>query len=184
MSKDLQTYLDFFSVKPPKILLDELGKSSQFYTHCIFIIHNAAREVGLIDCNGIEAKIFDSLKTAFSIFLVSSTTLDEKFGSDGEQATRARFIHAFYAGFLVAHKHDKNNDQDTEYLKYLEDKNRDNANKIIKNKYKYSISDFLLRICDIVMKELCKFEYANGVNVYFAVESFFQFGVTLALYKK
>lgn len=106
MSNDLQTYFDLFGVKPQKILVDELRKSSQFYMHCIFFLHNAAKENGLIDCNGIEDKRLDNLKIAFSIAIVYSESIDKKF-PDYEQAIKARFATAFYAGYVFELTYDE-----------------------------------------------------------------------------
>ena len=171
-------------VNVQKTFIEELSKPSPFYTHCITILHNAAKSEGLIDGNPIEDKRLDYLKMAFSLAFVMSSDEHNQFKGDEEKVLHSWFGSVFYAGMVSVFNYNENTIDSTDFISYLNKQNIDKANKFIKMKYRYNISHLLFKSFEKIINELLKVEYANSVNLCFAVEAFFQLGVTLASYEK
>ncbi len=187
MSNEIQVLLFGLGVIVPKDLIDELCKDSPFYSHCVSLIHNTAKEEGFIDGEPIEVQQLSILRKVFAIYVYHNNMLADKYHDKRGTYNLAMCTASFHLGVTSARRYLKNPKKVSKYFKFTEKDRPSNSYKKLSKKYNKTeeeILKFSLFVYAIAINELRDLKYSSNINIYFVLEAIFQLGVTLTLYKK
>ncbi|MCR5607658.1 MAG: hypothetical protein K6G26_01180 [Lachnospiraceae bacterium] len=187
MSNDIQVLLLGLGMRIPKDLIDELCKDSPFYSHCVSLIHNIAKEEGFIDGEPIEAPILSTLRKVFTIYIYHNNILKDRYYEMPDVYYFTLCTSSFHLGITCASRYLKNPKKDRKCFKFTDKDRPSNSYKKLSKKYnkgEEEILEFATSIYGAAINELRDLTYPSGINMYFILEAIFQLVVTLTLYKK